>query len=716
MSDNRFIRLSAMIISALCLMYCYVTLQWTPLELVRFVIGIFVLWFPVAAIVYALLNKEVESASIRFTLSLLASYTLTTLLYFGLAVFGLSAAFYGIQAIIIVGVVLYGLRKRSVIRRVVGEFRLARVNWLLILIIAGSLAVCVRYNVYVKIDDTTQVRTYTLSPDQLYSAALAYELDRHVPPQQATTAGGLPERAYHMFPHLTIALIARYTANDDMLRVDMVYYYTVIAMLLCLALYNIGKALTESKITGYLSALLMYLLAIQSPPLSPDLIAHTSRDSVQYFYFTLFPHISSGLDPVALTTPQMYASLVVCFGILLALIVIFKRAARGIPLSRLLMIVALMIGATTRFRVHLALAMLPAFLIVMCLLGLRRRKPIYWAAAAVALTVSFLLYIEMRSPVYLQGSTSIQIGYNRLTQVGTWAGDLFNSWPFSAQVYDVVTQLVPSVPVRLAVWQVISLPMFTLLNIIGIPLLAATYYFYSRRKYQFDFSLYKQYLFMVLLISTVISMTLSMDYDPYSVPGQLTYHTRWYLLPFAAIAFHALLNRFQNRLKWTERQWFSVAVIAILLMQIAVQASAPGAVQATIITKRRVMSDAIYNALLYVRSNTPSDAIILLRAYLYDFDSLTFAVSGIGGRAAYVEDSAVYRYISRLYHQDRNTLVNNLWSDTDASVFCESLTATPVTHVIIEQADPLKLVTTPTCLHQIWQSDTHATVIWQVIR
>jgi len=697
-----------MIISALCLMYCYVTLQWTPVELVRFVVGIFILWFPVAAIVYALLNKEVESASIRFTLSLLASYTLTTLLYFGLAVFGLSVAFYAIQGIIIVGVILYGLHRRTAFRHVVGEFRLARVNWLLILIIAGSLAVCVRYNVYVTIDDTTQARTYTVYADQLTSAALSYELDRHVPPHQSTTAGGLPERAYHMFPHLTTALIARYTGSDDMVRANMVYHYLVIETLLCLALYSISKTLTGSKITGYLSALLLYLLAIQTPPLVSN--------SINYFYFTLFPNISSGLDPVALTTPQMYSSLVVCFGILLALVVIFKSAARGIPLSRLLVIVAFMIGATTRFRVHLLLAMLPAFLIVMFLLGLRWRKLIYWAAAMIGLVVSFLMYIEMRSPVYLPGSAIIQLGYNALTGPGTWTAGVFNSWPFSAQVYDMVTQLIPSVPVRLAVWQVISLPMFTLLNIIGIPLLAATYYFYSRRKYQFDFSLYKQYLFVVLLVSTVISMTLSMDYDSYSVPGQLTYHTRWYLLPFAGVALHALLTRLQRRLKWTERQWFAAAVIAILMTQVAVSWSAPSAVQKMITNEQATLSSANYKAFLYIRANTPPDSVILTRAYLSGSGALNYAVSGLGGRAAYVEESVIYAYAASVYHQDRNTLVNNLWSDTDASVFCESLTATPVTHVIIEQADPLKLVTTPTCLHQIWQSDTHATVIWQVIR
>ena len=708
MSDNRFIRLSAMIISALCLMYCYVTLQWTPVELVRFVVGIFILWFPVAAIVYALLNKEVESASIRFTLSLLASYTLTTLLYFGLAVFGLSAAFYAIQGIIIVGVVLYGLRKRSVIRRVVGEFRLARVNWLLVLIIASSLAVCVRYNVYVTIDDTTQARTYTFVGDQLYSAALSYELARYVPPHQAMTAGGLPERAYHMFPHLTTALIARYTGSDDMVRANMVYYYFVIEILLCLALYSIGKALTGSKITGYIGALLLYLLTIQTPPLVPN--------SIHYFYFTVFPNVSSGIDPAALTSPQMYASFVVCFGILLALLVIFKSAARGIPLSRLLIVVALMIGATTRFRVHLLLAMLPAFLIVMFFLGLRRRKLIYWAAAGVALTVSLLLYIEMRAPVYLAGSAGIQLGYNALTGPGTWSAGIFNSWPFATQAYNLLSSLIPGLPLRLAIWQVISLPMFTLLNIIGIPLLAATYYFYSQRKYHFDFSLYKQYLFVTLLVSTIISLTLSMDYDSYSVPGQLTYHTRWYLLPFAGVAFHALLTRLQRRVKWTEQQWIVSAAIAVLLVQGAVQWSAPSEVQKVLNAERATLSSSNYNAFLYIRANTPPDSVILTRAYLHNGGELNYAVGGLGGRAAYVESSVVNTYATTLYHQDRNTLVNNLWSDTDASVFCESLTTTPVTHLIIEQADPLKLVTMPTCLHQIWQSDNHATVIWQVIR
>lgn len=716
MEKNRVIQFTAIAISLICLIYTYLSLQWNAAELIRFIAGILFLWSPLAIVAYTFLRREVDDAGVCFVLSVLSSYTLTTLLYFVLTVIGLSVVFYAVQAIIIAISTLYLFRyvfrdtssQWSRFGSFIRSFQLANINWVLILIVVAGIAINLRYKVFSSVDQATQSHVLTGYPDHLYSSGLSYELGRHIPPLQATTSGGLPERAYHMFPHLTTTLIARFTGMEDMLRVHLVYHYIVIEMLLPLGLYAIAKVITGSSAAGYLSALFLYLFALSTPPIVPN--------TTSIFYTTLFPHVSSGLDPVALTSPQMYSSLVVLYGVLLSLAIASKKivysATRGFTFNGLLIVAALMVGALTRFRVHLLLPILPAFLTVMILLGIRRRQSIYWIASAVALVVTAGLYLEMQSPAYLPGSTSIQIGYNRLTEVSFTGRPLFNNWIFSDQVFAIIERSIPNTRVQVAVWHFISMSMFTFVNIIGLPLLIATVYFYTTRTYRVSFSVYKNFLLIVLLVSLLVSMFLSMNYDPYSVPGQITFHTRWFLFPLMAVAMYGLLVRLQKRVQWGGSRWFALGLIAVIVVQVVVRWSLPTSAQTFTASLGSTLSKADYDALLYIRATTPPDSVILTRAYLPDYQASSYAVSGIGGRAAYAEYTTVH---TRLIGENRVGKINELWAQSDMSQFCATLTETPVTHLVTQKRDPLALTEQPVCLQQLWQSDDLESSVWAVI-
>jgi hypothetical protein len=165
--------------------------------------------------------------------------------------------------------------------------------------------------------------------------------------------------------HLTTMLIDRYTGQPDMLRAHLVYHYAVIQVLMCLLLYGIGKTLAASRVAGYCTLALMYVAVAPAPNLWP-VAAPTGLPFkiFPFFYFTVFPHLSSGLVPVTLLSPQMYSGLVVLYAGMLGLLLFLERDKLGFRVPLLTLTTALTLAATTRFRIHIALAVLPAFLLI----------------------------------------------------------------------------------------------------------------------------------------------------------------------------------------------------------------------------------------------------------------------------------------------------------------------------------------------------------------
>ena len=86
---SSFITLILATITLFALVYYFVAAQWNVVELLHFCLGIIGLWMPLGVLFYLLLKRQVEEPIVRLTFSAIASYTLTTLIYFGLAVFRL---------------------------------------------------------------------------------------------------------------------------------------------------------------------------------------------------------------------------------------------------------------------------------------------------------------------------------------------------------------------------------------------------------------------------------------------------------------------------------------------------------------------------------------------------------------------------------------------------------------------------------------------------
>src|SRR5204862_8186749 len=125
----------------------------------------------------------------------------------------------------------------------------------------------IRYQTAYSVSPATGERTFLLDGDQTDYASLVYELARHTPPLQQSIKAGVPERAYHMFPHLTTMLVSRFTGQRDVSRAHPVYEYTIIAILMCLVFYCMLRILTRSRWGGYIGVALLYLFAVPLQPL-----------------------------------------------------------------------------------------------------------------------------------------------------------------------------------------------------------------------------------------------------------------------------------------------------------------------------------------------------------------------------------------------------------------------------------------------------------------
>src|SRR5207244_12072363 len=129
--------------------------------------------------------------------------------------------------------------------------------------------------------------------------------------------------------------------------------------------YCIVKILTRSRWGGYIGVAVLYIFAV---PLSPVLSQGES-----FFYFTYYTYPSSGLEPVVITSPQMYSGLLVLYGIMLGVLLVsissFQPGQGGKGGSRkliadsskvftLLVLIGLMVGAMLRFRIQIFVSLI----------------------------------------------------------------------------------------------------------------------------------------------------------------------------------------------------------------------------------------------------------------------------------------------------------------------------------------------------------------------
>lgn len=687
--------------------YC-VELHLGAFELFRFITGALALWLPLAGWLYLSLRKEVPDRTIRIAFSAGCSYALTTLFYFAAATLRCNWLFYSAQAVAGAGLIYYAIQNKSTLVPCAKRFR--HFDWVLAALVAASLVANTPAQSVWRRDAQTGAMIYDGFADHLYHVGQAYELSRHIPPRQATIRGGSPERAYHNFMHLTTMLIDRYTGQPDMLRAHLVYHYAVIQVLMCLLLYGIGKTLTASRVAGYCTLALMYVAVPPAPNLWP-VAAPTGLPFkiFPFFYFTVFPHLSSGLDPVTLLSPQMYSGLVVLYAGMLGLLLFLERDKLGFRVPLLILTTALTLAATTRFRIHIALAVLPAFLLIALHLWRRKHQSVFLLAGVGAAVVTGLLYLEMRTPVYLQGASDVRFGLHPPLL------RFFSSWPFASVVHDWITRATPQSDVTKWGWEVTCLSIFSLLNLIGIPLLAATSIYLTSERARRVFGPFNFLIFWAVATSIGFAIILSSHYDPYSVGGQFPFHTRWYLFPLAGVALWRIGRFLQKRFSWPAGVWTSVVSIVLvagLLYRIAGPAS-----PLTLINRqmRLAIKAEEWPAFVYLREHTAPDSVILTNK---SWGTYQFVVSGLAGRAAYQEapGNPVDRQALKLNpRDDRVAITKALWSATSDAQFCSLLRSTPVTHILEFQDHPWP-VHPPGCLTRLWENPEHTLIIWQVAR
>jgi len=702
----------AMLISAALFVYLFWRLGCNVIEIVRFIVGTVLLWLPVVVLLYVVLRDQVPDRTIRFTLSAIGSYALTTFSYFVMALLGLAALFPALQFVIVGAAIVYEVRRLrlrpSQLKSVFVGWRPPELDWILIALIAASLVVAIPFKDYVTVQPNGD-RTYHIWIDNLYYTGLSYELARHTPPLQMPSRAELPDPAYHMFPHLTTMLIARYTSQPDMLRALQIYDYSVIEALLCLAIYSIASTLTRSRWGGYMGVALLYVVALALPPLTPS--------SQDMYNFTLFPHLTNGVEATALPSPQMYSGIVVMYGGLLAVLLISVRAAddpHEKPIGILLIVCALLVGTTLRFRLHVALVMLPGFLLLCLFMAWRKRRPIFLAAGALAVILSLLLYLEMLSPGYLPGSTSLRIGYNGLTHYDmdvTPAGGV-DSWPFALNVFHALKSVLGPGLTFDWTWQVVCLTAFTLLNIVGIPLLITLGFFLATRSARREFGLFSFLICWMTIMTIAGAILLTVDYDAYSVGGQLPPHAHWYLFPLAALAPWAFYRTLTRRLRWRKMAWFVVGMEVVAIFFIA-QQIAPESRLRFDVRQGFTLTAEEWQALSYLHDRTAQNTVILAVAYS---ERMTHIMSGLTGRASYAERTTdpVEHLLQQLYpNQDRLAEVNRLWATTDRDAFCKTLLSTNASVVVEYVTRPLAVHDAP-CLQPEWTSTAKNVTIWQV--
>ncbi len=676
----------------------------SPLELSRLLLGLTLLWGPCGILLYQALSSTVEDRICRFTFAWAMSYTLTTLCYFALAALNLTVLFYLLLATALCGAALIARRRRQAACPPTASQPIRRWDGWLIFLIGASLVINLRYQDAFSITRASDEPQFSccLFPDQLYFVGQAYALDHHFPPKESMIRAGTPERAYHNFPHLTTKHIARFTFLGDMLRVHLFYHYGVIEVLFCLTLFSLASTITGTRWPGYVAICLMYLLPIPPRPL---------LGSTGPFYFTLFPHVSSGLLPVCFTSPQMYSGLLVLHCVLLGLVLLCKSRAEGRPTCLLVFVLAVATGATLRFRVHVFLVLAPVFAAFLAVLWLRTRQRHFAVCMVIPFLVGALSLWEMRRSAYLPDTTSITFGYNGLTD-WTQGMAFLNSWPFADRVYNAIQQPTSSATCRKWIWQCLSMTMFSLTNIIGIPLLVGTVYCLSSLPIR---RLYAPVIFgsiAMTLLSIILAIVITTPYDNYSVGGQLVLHTRWYLYFLGPVAIWLVYRFLRDRARWPAGLAAASLTIAALVAVFAVtplsirwfvRMPPPGVF---------TLSEDEWLAVHYIHDHTPAEAVVLTNRFLDN----QIALSGLTGRASYLDytPNPIDQWLCRLDPADnRQQRITDLWTTSDLLLFRERLGQTGAT-VLLEYADRPLLVHRPPSLVRLWSSPRGRVTVWGV--
>jgi hypothetical protein len=702
-AEPRILNRIAAALSA-CLLWVYLSAtDCGLLEALRLAAGAVALWGAGAVLMWRLNRRAIRDVPTRLTLSLVAAYALTTCWFFVCASVGAQWLFILTEVALALVMAIRVFREHAFGRPRNG--RPCRIDWVLVALVMASLCTTVKFKIPFEVsrDARGTVHRYLLYADHLHHLGMIHQLDHHIPPLQASTRGGTPERAYHSFSQLTTLLLARYTGSRDLLRVHLLYHYTVIETLICLGLFAIARVLTRARGAGYLSIVLAYPLSISWPALR----AHPWP----ILYFTVIPGSSSGLEVVAGALPQMYSSIAILYGVMLAILALCAQSPRSSRMAAPAVLGALLTAATMRFHVQEFIGAGPGFLAATGLLAWRSRSTAFALVGALVILASAALYLEMLRPEYL-APAHVGFGYNDVVRHAA-----VTAWPSSRTVRGWLVDFVTDSELQKWLWLVTSVVGFAFFDVIGIPLTVATLIFVATARARPRLAPFSLYVIAAVLVSLLGGMLLATPND-LSLPIETLAHTRWYLTPIVAPVLWQLIRKHAG----TRVRPTSVAVVLLTIATMAVgirRLETPERWWWKLGLPVPVIADDEWQALRYVRDHTPPDAVILAaRRNARPVSLDDFVISGLSGRASYLENGVdpVDQQALRINPaDDRAALLEKLWSSTDSNEFCNMLERTPATYVL-DLADRPLSVRNPNCMRLEWQGPQGFASIWRVER
>lgn len=414
----------------LILAYASVSGTWQAGDLMAGLKLVVILWLPPAFLIYRWIRCSCVDSIEALTLAAAGSFSVMTAvncLFFTLAVWWPAAELLWPATIAGCAFSAAAIAVRSawrVGRNAEISSRQRQPPWLLIFLILGSLAVTVRYERAWFAEEDGKSLRFVLNGDQTYFAAVAYELQRSNPPEQHPTRAGVPERAYHHFPHLTLAIASVVSGQSDLLRLSLVVIYPMLIAMHVLLACCIARSLGGAN-AGSLTGGLIFIAAV---PMEPWV------STQQFFYFSIFPHATSTIEPTLLTSPQAFYGLVPGMAAILGLLIALRETTDTSSAVRASALTVILVALTIKFRVHCFLVLAPTVLGFLVLNAWWLRRWLLLAPMGLGAIIIGLQLAEMRLPSYLSQSQSVSLGLNDILE----ASSFYSEWPGSLIFKDTV--------------------------------------------------------------------------------------------------------------------------------------------------------------------------------------------------------------------------------------------------------------------------------------
>lgn len=584
------------------------------------------------------------------------------------------------------------------------RLRFWRPDWALLALIVASLCVTARYQrPFEPVGNRGDVR-YVLNGDQTYFTSLAYELTRNCPPADCPYRSGVRERAYHSLPHLTLALFSQASGETDLLRSHLVVGYSALVVLCCGLVFCLSRELGGCRAAGLTGLWLLFVGAIPTPMLWPN--------DIRLFYFTVWPQSSSTIEPTLLTSPQMFYGVTIVFGVLLGLVRVSRSVREGRSCLHVALVTALLAALLLRFRVQ-------CFIVIFALVGcsfvvmaVRHRRWQLIGILAIAVSVALLQFGEMKLPAYLPTSQTLRIGNNG---VG-FLTKFFQDWPGAQTCFELLHLMLGDSHAFGWSWQMLTLSMFVALNMLGLPmLLALVVYVRGAWRNPQDRGILYGMAFLAV-VSVFASATLAMDYDGYSVGGQILLHFGWFALPCVAVGVWRIIAVLLERVRFLRHRSVGLFCLATLPVVIWQMVRPPSASQEQVCCHTAVITADEVAAWEFCRRELPADAVLLTNK----LETNMAKWAGLAGRRSYLDYLPASKVLDPLLPVkksvvSRSKLIEQLFQTTDDERFEQLLRNTPATHLVEFQDS--KLRTSPAhVVRPAWQSLNSVVTIWQVIR